>query len=64
MGVASPDSPFNVVLPVNIIRTYNIFHAESEAGVRRIVYVSSAQAVEGYPLDTQDRTDIRLGKQT
>ena len=57
-GVASPDSSFEVILPVNIVGTYNIFQAAYEAGVRRIVFASSVQAVEGYPLDTQVRTDM------
>ena len=57
-GVASPASGFEEILPVNIVGTYNIFQAASEAGVRRVIYASSAQAVEGYPLDTQIRTDM------
>ena len=57
-GVASPDSSFEQVLPANIIGTYNVFQAASEAGVRRVIYASSAQVIEGYPLDTQVRTDM------
>ena len=54
----SPDSPFEDILPVNIVGTYNIFQAASEAGVRRVIFASSAQVVEGYPLDVQVRTDM------
>ena len=57
-GVASPDSPFDQVLPVNIVGTYNIFQASSEAGVKRVIYASSAQTIEGYPLDIQVKTDM------
>lgn len=57
-GVASPDAPFEALLPVNVNGTYNIFRAAADAGVRRVVYASSAQAVEGYPLDVQVRTDM------
>lgn len=57
-GVASPDTPFDDVLPVNIVGTYNVFEAALEAGANRVIYASSAQAVEGYPLDVQVRTDM------
>jgi uronate dehydrogenase len=45
------------VLPVNILGTYNIASAAVAAGVRRVVFASSAQAVAGYPLDVQVRED-------
>lgn len=57
-GVASPDSPFDVILPINISGTYNVFRAACDAGVRRVVFASSAQAIEGYPLDVQVRTNM------
>ncbi|CAM3567874.1 NAD(P)-dependent oxidoreductase [Parendozoicomonas haliclonae] len=57
-GVASPDSPFEQVLPVNIVGTYNIFQAAAESGVKRVIYASSAQAIEGYPLDIQVKSDM------
>lgn len=57
-GVPSPDAPFEAILPVNIVGTYNVFRAASDAGVRRVVFASSAQTVEGYPLDVQVRTDM------
>jgi NAD+ dependent glucose-6-phosphate dehydrogenase len=41
----------------NIKGVYNIFEAAREAGCRRLVYASSVQAIEGYPLDVQARTD-------
>ncbi len=57
-GVVSPDSPWEAILPTNIIGTYNIFHASAGANVRRIIFASSAQTIEGYPLDVQVRTDM------
>ncbi len=41
----------------NVKGVYNIFEAAREAGCRRVVYASSVQAIEGYPLDEQARTD-------
>ena len=55
-GDASPEADFaQSLLPVNIAGTYNLFRAAADAGVRRVVHASSAQAVEGYPLDVQVR---------
>ena len=52
----SPDADFRgSVLPVNIAGTYNMVEAGAAAGVRRFVFASSAQAVEGYPTDRQVR---------
>jgi uronate dehydrogenase len=45
----------SVVLPVNMVGTYNVVEAAVAAGVGRFVFASSAQAVEGYPLDHQVR---------
>ncbi len=51
-----PDADFsNAVLPVNIVGTYNMVVAAVASGVERFVFASSAQAVEGYPVDTQVR---------
>lgn len=57
-GVVDPEASFEVLLPVNIAGTYNVFQAAAQAGVRRVVFASSAQAMEGYPLDVQVRTDM------
>jgi nucleoside-diphosphate-sugar epimerase len=52
------DSDFrSEVLPTNIVGTYNIAAAAVEAGVERFVFASSAQAVEGYPLERQVRAE-------
>ena len=41
----------------NILGTFNIFRAAKDAGCKRVVFASSAQAVEGYPLDYQVRPE-------
>jgi uronate dehydrogenase len=52
------DSDFrSEVLPTNMLGTYNIATAAVEAGVDRFVFASSAQAVEGYPLQRQVRAE-------
>ena len=52
-GLASPNTPFEHLLPSNIVGTYNVFQSESENKVKRIIYASSVQTIEGYPLDIQ-----------
>jgi uronate dehydrogenase len=50
----SPTAAFkDSVLPVGIEGTYNVFEAACRQGCKRVIFASSAQAVEGYPLDTQ-----------
>ena len=54
----SPDADFcGSLMDNNILGTFNIFRAAKDAGCRRVVFASSAQAVEGYPLDYQIRPD-------
>ncbi|NHZ66948.1 NAD-dependent epimerase/dehydratase family protein [Massilia sp. CCM 8694] len=49
-----PDADFHTsLLPTNIVGSYNVFLAAKAQGCRRVVFASSAQAVEGYPLDVQ-----------
>lgn len=57
-GLASPDTPFEHLLPANIVGTYNVFQSASENKVKRIIYASSAQTIEGYPLDIQVSEDM------
>jgi nucleoside-diphosphate-sugar epimerase len=45
------DAPWESLLPNNIMGTYNVFQAASEAGCRRIVFASSVNTVLGYPPD-------------
>jgi uronate dehydrogenase len=58
-GDPSPDADFHTsLLPTNIIGTYNLFLAAKAQGCRRVVFASSAQAVEGYPLDVQVQEEM------
>lgn len=38
--------------------TYNVFKAASEEGCNRVIFASSAQVVEGYPVDVQVFSDM------
>ena len=53
-GVPHASADFDAqLLQPNIVGTHNIFRAAQAQGVKRVVFASSAQAVEGYPLDVQ-----------
>ncbi|MFB6364183.1 NAD-dependent epimerase/dehydratase family protein [Paenibacillus elgii] len=50
----SPEADFYASLLENNIKgTYNIFRAAKDQGCKRVIFASSAQAVEAYPLDVQ-----------
>ncbi len=54
----SPNADFcSSLMSNNILGTFNIFRAAKDAGCKRVVFASSAQAVEGYPLDYQVRPE-------
>ncbi|WP_219116264.1 NAD(P)-dependent oxidoreductase [Janthinobacterium sp. UMAB-56] len=53
-GVPHASADFDAqLLQPNIIGTHNIFRAAQAQGVKKVVFASSAQAIEGYPLDMQ-----------
>lgn len=53
-----PSSDFyDALLESNIKGTYNIFQAAADQGCRRVIFTSSTQAVDGYPLDVQVHPD-------
>ena len=52
-GVPNPDAEFDDVLPANILATTHLIEAAHKAQVSRFVYASSAQTIEGYPIDRQ-----------
>lgn len=53
----SPQADFyESLLDNNIKGAYNIFRAAKDQGCRRVIFASSIQAIEGYPLDYQPRT--------
>ena len=48
---------YDTLLKLNIIGTYNAFHAAQEAGCRRIVFTSSIDAVNGYAQEANIESD-------
>jgi nucleoside-diphosphate-sugar epimerase len=55
----SPSADFyGSLLDSNIKGAFNIFRAAVDQGCRRVVYASSIQLIEGYPLDTQATPDM------
>ncbi|OEZ83575.1 UDP-glucose 4-epimerase [Janthinobacterium sp. HH106] len=53
-GVPHASADFDAqLLQPNIVGTHNIFRAAQAQGVKRVVFASSAQAIEGYPPDVQ-----------
>lgn len=55
-GIPYPDSSFDDVLNKNMIATYNVLEACHINKIKRVIYPSSAYAVEGYPIDKQVET--------
>ncbi len=45
LGGVSCEKAWNLVLPANIVGTYNLYLAAIENGVKRIVYASSVHAI-------------------
>ena len=52
-GVPDPAAPFESLLPANLLATTYLLAAAARYGCERFVFASSAQAIEGYPLDVQ-----------
>ena len=56
---ARPDADFHdSLLENNIKGCYNLFQAASEAGCKRVIYASSLQVFECYPVDMEITTDM------
>ena len=49
---------YESLLENNIKGAYNIFRAAKDQGCRRVIWASSVQTVEGYPLDVQVRPEM------
>jgi len=52
-GIPHATATFNELLPNNILATTYLFEAAATAGCKRLVFASSAQTIEGYPVDRQ-----------
>lgn len=64
LHLAADPSPradfYESLLDNNIKSVYNIFRAAKDQGCRRVVFASSIQVIEGYPLDVQARPEIPI----
>ncbi len=54
-GYVDTEASFKKIEAPNFVATHNLLKAASAAGCKRFVFASSAQAIEGYPLDYQIR---------
>ncbi len=52
-GIPHASATFDELLPNNILATTYLFEAAVAANVKRLVFASSAQTIEGYPVDRQ-----------
>lgn len=60
-GDPSPAADFyESLLDNNIKAAYNIFRAAKDQGCRRVIFASSIQTIEGYPLDTQAHPEMPM----
>jgi uronate dehydrogenase len=59
-GIPDPAASWDALLPANVIGTHHIAQAAMDAGVRRLVLASSAQAVAGGPPGRQIRAEERV----
>lgn len=48
---------YGSLLDNNIKGTYNVFQAAKDQGCKRVIFASSVQTIEGYPLDVQAHPD-------
>ena len=54
LAAARDEADFmSVILPNNIIGTWNLYQAAADTGVRRVVFASSCQAEDGWPRGTK-----------
>ncbi|WP_340618409.1 NAD-dependent epimerase/dehydratase family protein [Xenorhabdus entomophaga] len=52
-GIPHADAEFEHLLPANILTTTYLLQAAAQSECRRFVFASSAQTIEGYPVDKQ-----------
>lgn len=52
-GIPDADAPFTHLLPANILSTTYLLEAVATTSCRRFIFASSAQTIEGYPVDVQ-----------
>ncbi|WP_017472133.1 NAD-dependent epimerase/dehydratase family protein [Amphibacillus jilinensis] len=52
-GNPNPEQNFESILESNIKGTYNVFKAAVDNKVKKVIFASSAQTIEAYPVDVQ-----------
>lgn len=52
-GIPTATATFQALLPANILSTTYLMDAAARFNIRRFVFASSAQTIEGYPVDQQ-----------
>lgn len=58
-GTPNPNASFHETITLNTIGTYNVFMASVKSKVKKVIFASSAQVIEGYIQDKQlSETDI------
>ncbi|AUC83165.1 NAD(P)-dependent oxidoreductase [Lacinutrix sp. Bg11-31] len=57
-GIVDPISESDEILGTNIKTTQNIFKAAIKAKCKRLIFASSAQTIESYPIDIQVNKDM------
>ncbi|TMM56796.1 NAD(P)-dependent oxidoreductase [Maribacter algarum] len=57
-GIVDPVSESEKILETNIKTTQNIFKAAVESKCKRLIFASSAQTIESYPIDVQVTKDM------
>jgi uronate dehydrogenase len=60
LGGFSVEGPWNAILDAKIIGCYNIFQAAYSAGVKRVVFASSNDAVGFYPREKKIGVDVTV----
>jgi uronate dehydrogenase len=58
LGGASAEAPWEVVLPSNIMGTYNVFECARRCGARRVVFASTHHVVGFYRRNRRIGTDV------
>ena len=55
-----PSATFEQILHSNIVATSHVLESVSQSGCSRFIYASSAQVIEGYPVDRQVTTQMAV----
>lgn len=59
-GIPHATASFDELLPNNILATTYLFEAAVAAGCKRLIFASSAQTIEGYPVDRQITSGMQV----